>query len=280
MTIDMSEPAMSRSPIPPLGTTGPQRVSVVIITQNEVDRLVRAVASCRAFADEIVVIDGGSTDDTVAQARALGCAAYENPWPGYAKQRNFGIERATHPWIFMLDSDEIVDDELAAAINRWKTAPLAAYALSIRRIGDFLGRWMDGGKSEYHVRLHHREKFTIPDVLVHEKPDVGSHAVQHLGGTMWHYGFRSVSDALTRFDRYTDLEAAEAARTRRFSALRLLLRPPARFVQRYFWQGLFRKGYAGLTVAVLWSWYEFLREIKLYEIEWRRHTGAGGSNRS
>ena len=80
-------------------------VSVVIIAKEEVDRLESCVASCQSFADEIVVIDGGSEDGTPGLARSLGCAVYENDWPGYGPQRNFGAEHAANDWIFWIDAD-------------------------------------------------------------------------------------------------------------------------------------------------------------------------------
>ncbi|GGA26749.1 glycosyltransferase family 2 protein [Paenibacillus physcomitrellae] len=242
------------------------RISVVIIAQNDEQRIPDAVASCRSFADEIVVVDGGSEDGTVATAEALGCRVYENAWPGYAKQRQFGENQASYDWIFVIDTDEVVDTKLAAALIKLKpelTDPTAAY--SVYRIGDFLGRWLD--KGEYLVRLYNRRAYKISDSLVHEMPDVETSKIIKLNGVLWHYGFRSINDHVNRFNKYTDLEAQTALRVRKpFRIVNLLFRPPARFVQKYFLHGLYRKGVAGFAVAIFWMMYEFLACFKHYEL--------------
>lgn len=241
------------------------RISVVIIAQNDEQRIPDAIASCKSFADEIVVIDGGSEDGTVEVAEALGCRVYSNPWPGYAKQRQFGENQAAYDWIFFIDTDEVVDPKLAADLLIRKpqlSNPELAY--SVYRIGDFLGRWLDRG--EYLVRLYNRTKHRITDSLVHEIPDVKPSHVVKLGGVLWHYGFRSIHDHVNRFNKYTDLEADTAfLKQKPFRISRLLLRPPARFVQKYFIHGLYKKGVAGFAVAVFWMMYEFLSAFKHYE---------------
>jgi glycosyltransferase involved in cell wall biosynthesis len=245
-------------------------LSVVIIAQNEAERLEACVAACRPVADELLVIDGGSEDRTVELARALGCRVLENPWPGYGPQRNFGAERAAHDWLLMVDADEVVGPDLAHAVVDWKRADDGGQAaFGIHRVGDFMGRWLEGA-AERLVRLYDRRRCRFADVPVHEKVEVAGHAVGEMPGTLWHYGFRSLSDHVARFDHYTTLEAEAAwQRGERFRAWRLLFRPPARLGQRLILHKLYREGLAGLTVCLLWVYYELLRELKLRELEWR-----------
>lgn len=244
----------------------PRRVSVVLITQDEEERMARAIRSCRMFADEIVVVDGGSSDDTIRRARVLGCTVFQNPWPGFAEQRNFGIERAQYDWIFLIDSDEVVGPRLAQVIIDWKSDPsMDADAFVLTRRTDLLGSWM--GKDPQ-VRLHHR-RLRFRDDLVHEKLDLKAARVQPMQGTLWHYGFRSVADMVRRYNAYTDLEADQVSRDRGFRLSRMLVRPIGRFARNYFLRGMFRKGVPGLTKAVLLSYNEFLVEAKVWEREWR-----------
>ncbi|TMV16211.1 glycosyltransferase family 2 protein [Paenibacillus thermoaerophilus] len=252
---------------------GRKKLSVAIIAQNEQERIVKAIESCRSFADEIVVVDGGSTDRTAEIAAACGCSVYHNPWPGYAKQRNFAAGKARHDWILMLDTDEFPDEELIRSIHLWKLdAGAREDAYRLYRIGNFMGKWLDRG--EYLVRLYDRRRISVVDTPVHEAPDVGGRPVGTLPGILWHDGFRSIEDHVIRFNRYTNLEAEKAfAAGKPFRLYRLLARPSLRFVQKYFVQGLFRKGLAGLTIAVLWSYYEYLAQIKHYE---KRRLSAGG----
>ncbi|MBD2101120.1 glycosyltransferase family 2 protein [Leptolyngbya sp. FACHB-261] len=266
----------TRSGLAPTAATASPCISVVIIAQDEEERIAQAIRSCQGFADEIVVIDGGSQDTTVQTAETLGCTVYVNPWPGYARQRNFGAQKATHAWIFFIDSDEVVSEELAASLRNWKKQPVPGVdAFSVYRIGDFLGTWLP--KGGYLIRLYNKEVFSIKEVLVHEEPDVGNATVGKLPGTLWHHGFRSIEDHVRRFNKYTDLEAQKAYLAgRKFSWARLLLRPPARFLQKYIVQGLYRKGAAGFAVAGFWSYYEFLQEMKVYELHWKNQKPLSG----
>ncbi|UBF27177.1 glycosyltransferase family 2 protein [Kovacikia minuta CCNUW1] len=247
-----------------------RQISTVIIAQDEEECITNAIRSCLPFADEIVVIDGGSQDATVTIAQELGCQVYHNPWRGYSEQRNFGAEKAIYDWIFFIDADEVVDQQLTTALLAWKCQPhLEANAFSALRIGDFWDKWLDT-RPESHTRLYNKTVFRIKDVLVHEGPDVKDAPVIRLPGIIWHYGFRNISDLVIRFNKYTDLDAQQShLRGDRFNWFRLLLKPPAKFVQQYLWYGMYRQGMAGFTLSVLWSYYIFLKEVKLYEIDWQ-----------
>lgn len=254
-----------------IASTVIRRLSVVIIAQNEEECIANAIKSCSAFADEIVIIDGGSHDQTIKIARELGCKVYSNPWPGYAKQRNFGAAQAIYDWIFFIDADEVVDEQLAASLIAWKNQPiLEANAFSVHRVGDFLGKWLDS-KPENHIRLYNKNVFKIKDVIVHETIDVGDEQVIHLPGVVWHSGFRNIGELVNRFNKYTDLDSQKAfVEGQKFSLVRLVLKPHAKFFQMYLWCGMYKQGLIGLFVAGLWSYYIFLKEIKLYELYWQQ----------
>lgn len=252
-----------------------RQISTVIIAQNEEECISKAIRSCLSFSDEIVLVDSGSQDATVRIAENLGCRVYFHEWMGYAVQRNFGAEKASYAWIFFIDADEVVDEQLAQALLNWKQQPqLEANAFSALRIGDFWGKWLDA-RPESHTRLYNKTVFQIKDVLVHEGPNVGQEQVIRLPGVIWHYGFRDISDLIIRFNRYTDLDAQQAHRTgSRFNWIRLLLKPPAKFFQQYVWYGMYRQGMAGFTLSILWSYYMVLKEIKLYDIDWQSNHAA------
>lgn len=243
-------------------------ISVAIIAKDEVERLQACVESCRPFADEVVVVDSGSTDGTQDLARGLGCVVFEAEWKGYGPQRNVAAASAAHDWIFWIDADEVVSVELAASLGAWKAGGGAGpSAFTVERVGDFLGRWVTGA-AERMIRLYDRRACRISDDIVHETV-VGCESPGRLPGRLWHYGFRSLADHAVRFDRYTTLEAEKAwdAGTR-FSLLRLLWRPPARFLHVLFRRGMYREGAAGLAIAFLWLQYDAMRELKLREREW------------
>lgn len=249
-----------------LGGPGSYPISAVIIAQDDEVRISKAIQSCLLFADEVVVIDGGSKDGTVALSQSLNCRVFVNPWPGYAKQREFGVARAVHDWVFLIDTDEVVSDELAADIlERKKGLKDPTVSFSLYRVGDFLGKWLNHG--EYLVRLYNRKQYGILNSLVHERPEVSEERTVRLNGTLWHQGFRSINDHVARFNKYTDLEAQIAYESGKpFRIRRLIFRPPARFLQQYFLHGLFKKGIAGFAVAIFWVMYEFMVGFKHYEL--------------
>lgn len=245
------------------------KISVIIIAQDEEERIANAIGSCLPFADEVLVVDGGSRDNTPAVAERAGARVVMNPWPGYAKQRNHGASLASHDWVFHIDSDEEADRGLASALVRWKeNAQEREQAFAVSRVGDFWGAWLDTRKQRL-VRLYNRRAYPYVDALVHEAVAVDRTSVSYMDGIIWHRGFRSVSDHVDRFNRYTSLEAQTAFETgRKFSIRRLITRPLARFVQKYVIEQLFRRGMAGLAAALLWMMYEILTELKLYELYW------------
>lgn len=240
----------------------------MIIAKDEAERIAGCIESVASVSDETLVVDSGSSDDTVAIAQRLGCRVLVNPWPGYGPQRNFGAFHATHDWILWLDADERVGEDLGRSLAAWKGhSPAGAVAFRVRRIGDFMGRWLPEAAT-WQIRLYDRRTCRVLERLVHERVDPSRGAVVALEGTLWHAGFRSLHDHVDRFNRYTSLDARAAAQEgRRFSLLRLLVRPPLRFAQRYLLQRLYRRGAAGLAVALLWTYYEALRELKLLELD-------------
>lgn len=242
-------------------------ISTVIIAQNEQDRLPGAIRSAQPFSEEILVIDGGSTDDTIGVARALGARVVSNPWPGYAEQRNFGGRQAAHDWIFYIDSDERVDARLAEAIaelTRTGSPPDTAYA--IRREGVFWGRFVEAEKP--HVRLYNRTAYQVTDALVHERPNAPADRVRVLPGAVSHDGSIDLHHHIEKFNRYTTLDARERVRTgrKRMSLYRLLLRPLLVFGNLYVRRGLARHGVTGFAVSFFKAWYDIAVELKIYEI--------------
>ena len=259
-----------------------QPLSAVIIAQDEEDCIAKAVQSCQPFADEVVVVDGGSCDRTVEIAQRLGAIVYHNAWPGYAAQRNFAADQAKHDWIFFIDADEIVGKQLCNALIDWKqkftlsaASVQEAKAFSVIRIGDLLGVWLDGKPdSEIMVRLYNKRNTLIKEVVVHEAPDIDPENVTRLPGVIWHQGFRTITELTERFNKYTSLDAQKSHLAgRNFSLFRLIFKPPAKFFQKYIWHGLYKCGIAGFSVATLWSFYAFLWEIKLFEIYWQKRSG-------
>lgn len=238
-------------------------LSVIIIASEAGATLQRCVTSCQPFASEIVVVDSGSTDSTVDIARRLGCRVIENEWPGYSAQRNVGADAAANDWVFAIDVDETVDDELARALEATTRSSRVDAAYAVRRVNSFMGAWFSEAPESI-IRVYDRRRHRYRDALVHEVVDVDG-AVLELPGVIWHENHTDLVDATRRLNLYTSLEAEHAAATRPFRAWRLVLRPVLRFGHRYVLQQAFRHGWRGLFMSLHWAYWELMREMKVLE---------------
>ena len=265
-------------------------LSVTIITLNEAARLAAALASV-AWADEVVVVDGGSTDGTVDIARRLAARVEVREWPGFAAQKNHAASLARHDWILSLDADERVSPALAAALQAWRSSVPAAHGYRIARASCYLGEWIrtTDWYPDYQLRLYHRRAGTWQSARVHESVRVTG-ITGSLSGEIEHYPYAKVSDHLQRIDRYTTLAALDMRdRSRSAAAIDMVLHPAAAFLRNYVLRRGVLQGRAGLTVSLLNSYYVLLKYVKLLELEigtqnaepeHNSRTGPGSGQRS
>lgn len=244
-------------------------VTVVIPTLNEADRLLACLRSV-AWAAEVVVVDGGSTDGTVAMASDGGARVIAGGWATIADQRNAGIEAATHDWVLALDADERADGALAVAIAGAVAAPEHdGYRLRYRNW--YLGAPLDRGRwgREAHLRLF-RRRFRYRVQRVHEGLDFqGSSGV--LAGLVLHDSYRDLSHQLRKVQRYGEWGAADLAqRGVQVTWRQLLVHPGWRFVQHYLLQGMWREGMRGLVVSAVHAWSGFVKYAVLWDLQRQR----------
>jgi glycosyltransferase involved in cell wall biosynthesis len=251
-----------------------QAVSVTIITKNEAARLEAALASV-AWADEIVVLDAGSTDATADVARRTAARVFVEGWPGFPQQKNRAADLATHDWILSIDADERVSPALADEIRALLARGPAASGYRIPRVTRAFGRELrvTDWYPDWQLRLYDRRAGRWDETrTVHESVRVDGE-VDKLAGEILHDGYRDLSDHLQRIDRYTTLAAeANAARGKDVSLLGLAVHPPLAFLRNYVLRRGFTAGTAGLVVSAMNSWYVFLKLAKLWER--RRRPGA------
>ena len=213
-----------------------------------------------------VVVDGGSTDDTVARARALGARVETRAWTGYGAQKNHAASIARHDWVFSLDADEAITDTLRQAIAALPDAPDPA-AYRMPRVTWYLGRWIRSTDwyPDRAVRLYDRRRARWDDRPVHEALVVQG-AVADLDAEFEHRPYADVAEHLTRMNHYTTLAAGQMyAAGRRAKAWHLLLHPPAAFLRNYVARAGFRDGVAGLIVSLLGAVYVLQKYVKLWE---------------
>ena len=260
-------------------------VTATVITFNEAANIQAALESL-SWADELIVIDSESTDDTVAIARRFTDRVIVRPWPGYVAQKNFAAEQARHDWVFSLDADERVSPALAAAVQGVVKAPRSA-GYRVPRVTFHLGRWIRSTDwyPDYQLRLYDRRRGTWTGKYVHESVRVEG-TVENLSGELLHYAYRDLAHHLQTMDRYTTLAARQMFEEgRRAGWVDLALHPPAAFVRNYVLRGGFRDGVPGLIVSAMNARYVGLKFAKLWELcspstSTPRGPGAGDSNKS
>jgi glycosyltransferase involved in cell wall biosynthesis len=241
-------------------------LSVVVITKNESAHIEKALASV-AWADERLVVDAESTDDTVAKAERAGARAVVRPWPGYSEQKNAGAALAAHDWILSLDADERISDQLAQDIRSVLASEPACRGYRMPRVTWYLGRWIRSTDwfPDHQLRLYDRRAGGWVPRRVHESVRVEG-TTGALPGEIQHYAYRDLSHHLRTIDRYTTLAAEQMlADGRRTSALGLLVYPPAAFLRNFLLRGGIRDGAVGLVVSTMNAYYVFLKFAKLWE---------------
>jgi glycosyltransferase involved in cell wall biosynthesis len=244
------------------------KVSVTVITRNEASHLAAALESV-SWADEIVVVDSESTDETVAIARRFTERVVVRAWPGYVDQKNYAASLAEHDWILSLDADERVTPALADHIRAALQVPSSRVAFRFPRVSWHLGRWIrtTDWYPDHQLRLYDRRHARWTGQYVHEGVSVDG-AVGDLAGELEHFPYQSISDHLETIDRYTSHAARQMHESgRRTGLLQCLAYPRLTFIRNYIVRGGFRDGIPGLIISAMNAFYVFLKLAKLWELQ-------------
>jgi glycosyltransferase involved in cell wall biosynthesis len=250
------------------------KLTVTVITRNEAANIEGALESVK-WADEIVVVDSRSADETVEIARRHATRVETQDWKGYSAQRNFAAEIAANDWILALDADERVPPALAAEIQQIMQQGPKAHGYRMPRVSYYLGRWIKGTDwyPDYQLRLYDRRVGRFNGKRVHESVELSEGKPETLRHALQHYPYRDISDHVTSIDHYTTLAAEEwFVAGRRTHPLDIVFHPPAAFLRNYVVRGGFRDGTAGFLISVLNSYYVFLKILKLWELQCGLHS--------
>ena len=243
------------------------KLTVTVITYNEAEHIAAALESV-SWADEVIVVDSGSTDGTVELARAKASRVIERGWPGYSDQKNFAADNASHDWVLSMDADERVTPALATEIRELLAAGPRLRGYRIKRVSFYLGRWIRSTDwfPDYQLRLYDRRAGRWNGLKIHESFQLNEAAPGVLAGEMEHYAYRNISHHLQKIDAYTTLIADQwVGEGRRTSLVAMALHPWFAFVRNYILRRGFRDGTAGFIVSLLNSYYVFLKLAKLWE---------------
>ena len=243
-------------------------LSVVIITLNEEANLARTLASV-AWADEIIVLDSGSTDRTREVAESFHARFFVEPWKGFAAQKNSALEQATCDWVLSLDADEEVEPALAEEIQAVLAANASVGGYWVPRKNFFLGRWIKHGGfyPDPKLRLFRRGAGNFEDRLVHEDLKLAG-ATASLKNNLLHHAYPTLASYLEHMNRYSSLGAEMVAATRPqgFSLIDIVLRPKFTFLYNYVLRGGFLDGREGLLLHAYHATYVSWKYAKAWEI--------------
>jgi glycosyltransferase involved in cell wall biosynthesis len=245
-------------------------LSVVVTTLNNAATLERCLASV-TFADDLVVLDSGSTDATLEIAAKYKARIFNEPFKGYAAQKQSVIDKAAHPWVLLLDADEAVTAPAIGVIKQALEAPLVAGFRLLRREQMFWTFQHPLSWTNAHLRLFDRRRGRMNEVPVHAAPEVDG-PVRVLGDAiLLHYGEPDIRTKVDKINAYSSgLVADKLRRRQRFLGVRMLFYPPVFFLRQYFFKRYFLNGWAGFISAMTGAFYVFLKYAKVYEARRRK----------
>jgi glycosyltransferase involved in cell wall biosynthesis len=242
-------------------------LSVAVIAKNEADRIGELLRSV-SIADEVIVVDSGSTDATVEMCASAGARVIHHDWMGYAAQKQLALERAEGQWILNLDADEALSEELSKEIvTAIQNASIEISGFSIPRLSRYLNRWIrhGGWYPDRKVRLVRRACGTWVGDGIHERLDV-SGQVRKLSHPLLHYVYRDISDQVRTINRFSTVAADHREHGgSRWSLLVGVIHAVGKFFECAVWKAGFLDGAAGLVIAMNSSFYVFLKHAKVWE---------------
>jgi glycosyltransferase involved in cell wall biosynthesis len=245
-----------------------KKVSAIVITLN-VEQRIEACLSSLSFADEIIVVDSGSTDRTIEIAKQFTDHVQITEWTGYAEAKQFALDKAAGDWVLWVDADERIPEPLAKEIMEIIQSQTAHGGFRVARKAFFLGRWMKHGGwyPGYVVRLFRRESGRFNTARVHESLIVDG-SIGTLREPMFHYTDDSLIHYFSKFNKYTTLAAEDLHERGKWAGIAdLLFRPLHMFFKMYVFRLGLLDGIEGFLLAVFSSSYVFVKYAKLWEVQ-------------
>ena len=247
------------------------KISVFIITKNEADRIAKVINEVQAIADEILVIDSGSSDATVEIAKSLGAKTFYNQWQGYGQQKVFGESLCENKWILNIDADEEVSIKLAKEISdifsNGEQDQFIGYKIKI--VNKFFGEKKPKRWAYYYnqLRLYNKDYCGFKDSSIHDSVIIkngGSAKIKQLQNIIAHQSFRSFEHWIAKINSYSSMQAIEGfANKKQVSILKILLTPSFTFFKAYFIRRYFIYGFDGIIYSYIFSFGRMMKLIKI-----------------
>jgi glycosyltransferase involved in cell wall biosynthesis len=261
LVVNMPLAPVKKLPVPGL------KVSAVIITLNE-ERIIQKTLSKLYWCDEIVIVDSGSTDNTIAICEQFGCTIYSRRFDGYGPQKQFAVSMAKNDWILCIDADEVLTDNLIKEIlsSLRNDAEYAGFSFPMNMV--FLNKEFTFGKESgrYFLRLFNRNKGGFNNDKVHEGIQLNG-PIKKMNHIIQHYSYSSISQYLEKLNRYSTYSAEMAFKKgKNKSLLAVLLAIPYNFFKYYLLERNFMNGSKGFYWSVFSAWYHFAKYLKIKEL--------------
>lgn len=256
------------------------KISAVIIAFNEEKKIADAILSVD-WADDVLVVDSESTDHTREIAESLGARVIVNPWPGFSEQKQFATDHAKHEWIFSLDADERVSENLKAELISFKRCEPSLVGFKIPRLSYYMGRPIkySGWYPDWQLRLFDRRKGRWSQVLIHESFKLdGGEIAGRLKADIIHVSIDNIRQHHVMIgERYAPLAARQMFENgKRTSPLQIATRGPLSFISTYILKAGFLDGLAGFTISKFAAYHAFLKHLILWELQNSDRAGDDG----
>lgn len=246
------------------------KLSSVIITLNEERNIGRCIESLAGIADEIIVVDSGSTDKTEAICRSFGVKYFHHTFEGYGEQKSFAVSNCSFEHILSLDADEALSLELKESIftlkNKWDKD-----GYSFNRLTNYCGKWIHhcGWYPDRKLRLFKKNKGKWSESKLHEKFILNEpENCESIKGDLLHFSYYSIEEHIRQVNKFTEIASKDAFKKGKGSSiLKILFSPVLRFIRDYFILLGFLDGYYGFIICRISAHASFIKYVKLYELQ-------------
>jgi len=243
------------------------KLTVTIITFNEERNIERCLKSVLPVADEIIVVDSFSKDQTREVCEKYKVTFIEHPFEGHIQQKNYALEHATYDHVLSLDADEALTEELQTSITTIKAGNWTNEAYKFNRLTNFCGKWIKhtGWYPDTKIRLWNKQYGRWGGINPHDKVVLSNNLqAQHITGDLLHYSFYSLEQHMDQINKFSSIRAHEMFQSgRSVSWFKILLSPPIKFIKHYVLLGGFRDGYSGYVISKNSAHAVFLKYMKL-----------------
>jgi len=245
------------------------KLSAVIITFNEEKNIARCLDSLTGVADEIIVVDSFSTDQTENICNQKNVKFIQNNFEGHIEQKNFAMNQATYEYVLSLDADEVLDEELKRSILKEKNDFLHD-AYKFNRLTSYCGKWIKhcGWYPDKKLRLWNKNKGKWGGENPHDMVIMTNNtSVKQLRGDLLHYSYHNVNEHIKQIHLFSDISSKVAFnKGKKTNILALLIKPAFKFFKSYFMEAGFMDGYYGLIICINSAYATFLKYLKLHEL--------------